>query len=533
MVFGDNVKNLTKEMTRGYYNNNETALEAFEQRKVEGLSLSDRVWKYTDQFKDEIEMGLSVGLKSGKSAEDLQRELQDFLRHPDMLFRRVRDEFGQLQLSKRAAAYHPGRGVYRSSYKNARRLAATEINIAYRTADYTRWQQLDFVVGIEIKTSNNHPEPDICDDLKGKYPKDFKFTGWHPHCRCHAESILKTEDEMAEDTRRILLGKEPAEGSVNKVTADNSDGLAKLSKWAENNAERIEAAKKMGTLPYFVKDNETLLGKSSVATNATNSDSSPLRPMTLKSAPLLVKNPANVKDKEIKTMIQNFAQANPELFNGGLSAVEIVSDNNKIFGYMWNSRQIKNWEFDKTKGNTIGIAYKDFKNGKEIFNPLYELRGAVSAIAKGEKLTFLQEYSLESVWHEIRHASAVGWKDYRKKEQALIDSMEVINQFCARMSYPSFIRSIGGKASHAKKVMEKGLGYTQGVANFNTLLSEMNVSKKAAYNHFKDIIINTPYEDIHDRLIEFVEVKGKYKKGKAKDIVESLGFLPDSFKAKI
>ena len=21
---------------------------------------------------------------------------------------------------------------------------------------------------------------DICDDLKGRYPKDFKFTGWHP-----------------------------------------------------------------------------------------------------------------------------------------------------------------------------------------------------------------------------------------------------------------------------------------------------------------------------------------------------------------
>lgn len=244
--------------------------------------------------------------------------------------------------------------------------------------------------------------------------------------------------------------------------------------------------------------------------------------MTLNSAPLLVKNPANVKDKEIKTMIQNFAQANPELFNGGLSAVEIVSNNNKIFGYMWNTRQIKNWEFDKAKGNTIGIAYKDFKNGKEIFNPLYELRGAMSAIAKGEKLTFLQEYSLESVWHEIRHASAVGWKDYRKKMRKLNTSMEVINQFCARMSYPSFIRSIGGRASHTKKVMEKGLGYIQEVANFNTLLSEMKVSKKTAYNHFRDMIIKKPYEDIHEELIKFVATKGGYEMKAAKKIVESL-----------
>ena len=40
------------------------------------------------------------------------------------------------------------RGVYRSSYNNARRLAATETNIAYRTADHLRWQQMDFVISL-------------------------------------------------------------------------------------------------------------------------------------------------------------------------------------------------------------------------------------------------------------------------------------------------------------------------------------------------------------------------------------------------
>ena len=47
------------------------------------------------------------------------------------------------------------------------------------TADYERWQQLDFVVGIEIKLSNNHtlngmPFTDICDKLKGRYPKGLQ-----------------------------------------------------------------------------------------------------------------------------------------------------------------------------------------------------------------------------------------------------------------------------------------------------------------------------------------------------------------------
>lgn len=139
------------------------------------MNLSDRVWRYTEQFKSEIELGIDIGLRDGLSADELSRDLRQYLQHPDKLLRRVRDEHGNLVLSKAAKAFHPGQGVYRSSYKNARRLAATETNMAYRTADYVRWQQLDFVVGIEIHLSNNHtlngvPFEDICDFLQGRYP---------------------------------------------------------------------------------------------------------------------------------------------------------------------------------------------------------------------------------------------------------------------------------------------------------------------------------------------------------------------------
>lgn len=92
-------------------------------------------------------------------------------------------------------AYHPGRGVYRSSARNAQRLARTEINMAYRKAEQERWKSFDFVVGYEVKTTQNgrHVE-DICDCLAGKYRKDFKFLGWHPMCMCYSIPILKTED---------------------------------------------------------------------------------------------------------------------------------------------------------------------------------------------------------------------------------------------------------------------------------------------------------------------------------------------------
>lgn len=252
-VFGDNAENLTEEQSRKYYSTNDTARQAFIERKTAGMSLSDRVWRYTEQFKSEIEMGIDIGLRDGLSADELSRELRQYLRYPDKLFRRVRDEHGVLQLSKAAKAFHPGQGVYRSSYKNARRLAATETNMAYRTADYVRWQQLDFVVGIEIRLSNNHtlngvPFEDICDFLKGKYPKDFKFVGWHPHCRCHVVTILKTPEEMAEDNRRIMAGQPVSTRSVNTV----GDVPEKFNKWVEDNKER---AKGWSSMPYFIRQN--------------------------------------------------------------------------------------------------------------------------------------------------------------------------------------------------------------------------------------------------------------------------------------
>lgn len=243
-----------------YFGRNEGARAAFIARRSGGLTLSDRVWKYSEQFSGEIEMGLDIGIRDGLSASEMARSLKQWLQYPDKLFRRVRDEHGVLRLSQAAKAFHPGRGVYRSSYQNARRLAATETNMAYRTADYERWQRLDFVVGMEVRLSNNHnckgvPAGafyDICDELKGRYPKDFKFTGWHPLCRCHAVPITKTEEEMAADDERVLAGEEPSEGSVNAVTELPSS----FKGWANDNADRIAFARSNGTLPYFIKDNE-------------------------------------------------------------------------------------------------------------------------------------------------------------------------------------------------------------------------------------------------------------------------------------
>lgn len=243
-------KNFEKTRFARYFNRNEKALQAFQRRKIDGFRLSDKVWKLTEQYKQDLELALDIGIRDGRSAAELSRDVRHFLNKPTALFRRVRDEHGQLVLSQNALSYNPGAGTYRSAYKNAMRLTRTEINMAYHTADEKRWEQLDFVVGYEVKRSGHEYDCDLCSSLVGKYPKDFHFAGWHPHCRCYIIPILKTMDEIDEDSVLILDGQSPinANNSVNAV----KDVPENFKSWLSDNKER---AKKAKSLPYFMRDN--------------------------------------------------------------------------------------------------------------------------------------------------------------------------------------------------------------------------------------------------------------------------------------
>lgn len=254
---------LTPEEAEQYQARNLEALQSFQQRKVEGLGLSQRVWKYVGDIKDTIELGIDVGLGEGRSAQQLSKDLRQCLQQPDKLFRRVRDKYGNLRLSKAAALYHPGQGVYRSSARNAQRLARTEVNMAYRQAEYLRWQQLDFVVGIRIWLSNNHtvldskgrPQPlvDICDELKGDYPKTFRFVGWHPQCRCQVTPILSDYDEYNKDRGNRL--KAIVRGQAYKSMPSRRQVTAMPENFTQYIDSIRERAKGWKSQPYYIRDN--------------------------------------------------------------------------------------------------------------------------------------------------------------------------------------------------------------------------------------------------------------------------------------
>lgn len=226
------------------------AVQQIANRIVGGMNLSERIWHISDSFYKEIETALDIALRDGTPADRLATELKQYLRHPDKLFRRVRDEHGQLRLSKAAQAYHPGQGVYRSSFRNARRLAVTETNMAYHAADHERWQALDFVLGYEVQVSGTNPNVcPLCMELAGKYPKEFKFVGWHPHCRCHALPILEKPQAFKARQQALLRGERiPPIGAV-KAPPDN------FTAHLANNTDRIASAQRNGTLPYYLRDN--------------------------------------------------------------------------------------------------------------------------------------------------------------------------------------------------------------------------------------------------------------------------------------
>lgn len=220
---------------------------------------------------------------------------------------------------------------------------------------------------MRITLSNNHTLngkafTDICDDLsaplgstntsgRGCYPKDFKFTGWHPFCRCFAVSILKTDKEMSEDNKRIMAGEEPSKTSVNSVT----DVPKEFTTWIEDNKERILAADVRGTLPYFIKDNATAVSRlidsplksvgvskvvGTIAGNQAATELSILakslgidigEPMTFEEANEMRGNPHFAKDKAYRVNCQTCVVAN-EMRRRGLNVEALPNTKGSALG---------------------------------------------------------------------------------------------------------------------------------------------------------------------------------------------------------
>ena len=240
-----------------------------------GLNLAQTVWNYCQQTKSEFEMAMSNtiadGIKKGSSAEEIGKSIRRYLNDPDMMYRRYHTIKVQKNGKKKDVVTwrrrriidgkvrfieepleKVGMGVYRSARKNALRVARTEINSAYHKARNERWQNEPFVIGQYIHVSPQHNIDDICNDLEGRYPKDYVWISWHPQCICTSDPITIQGEEKKEFYKRLMAGEDMSNYVSPFAVLTMPE---KYNQYIKDNSEAIVKAGMRGKLAWHLQDN--------------------------------------------------------------------------------------------------------------------------------------------------------------------------------------------------------------------------------------------------------------------------------------
>ena len=240
-----------------------------------GLNLAQIVWNYCQQTKSEFEMAMSNtiadGIKKGSSAEEVGKSIRKYLNDPDMMYRRYHTIKVQKNGKKKDVVTwrrrriidgkvrfieepleKVGMGVYRSARKNALRVARTEINSAYHKARNERWQNEPFVIGQYIHVSPQHNIDDICNDLEGRYPKDYVWISWHPQCICTSDPITIQGEEKKEFYKRLMAGEDMSNYVSPFAVLTMPE---KYNQYIKDNSEAIVKAGMRGKLAWHLQDN--------------------------------------------------------------------------------------------------------------------------------------------------------------------------------------------------------------------------------------------------------------------------------------
>ena len=392
------------------------SLSAFEALKndidANGFKLSDRVWNITQQTKSQLEFYLDSGVVAGRNSNGISSDIRQILQNPQKRFRRIRNEKGELVLSQPMKDYHPGQGVYRSAYKNALRTSATTTNTAYRSADYERWSKQDFILGIEIHRSANNRGPcKICDAMVGKYPKTFKFTGFHPFCICFATPITMEPENFADFLLNDTVPKE-------QVITDIPQGA---KDFVIENKDGLQSA-------FWYKDNFTNDGglqREIVSQPITNEVIKVSKPKRIKTDSEI----ANIKQK-------------------------------------WNERKLYN-KITNTE-NEIRLN-KSFETGV-----LFDRNGNVVIDKRGAKysVTFTDEECAKMKDCVFTHNHPRGWQEPEKSLGRIGNSFSPADMYLAIAHNVSEMRAVTPNYTFAMKRPEEGWGIT--ISKFEKLVNREN-----------------------------------------------------------
>jgi len=158
------------------------AMDALVRTSYGGIAFSRRVWDVTWPVERQIRNQINLAVLTGMSADKVSRNIRSYLGLPKAFRGLAFKEF------------HPGPGVYRSAYKNALRLAGTEINRGFVEGIFRYGMEKNWILGYIWRTGSGNPCEE-CEDNEGEYfPKDEPPNiPLHPHCYCWPEIVCKQE----------------------------------------------------------------------------------------------------------------------------------------------------------------------------------------------------------------------------------------------------------------------------------------------------------------------------------------------------
>lgn len=179
---------------------------------------------------------------------------------------------------------------------------------------------------------------------------------------------------------------------------------------------------------------------------------------------------------------------------------------------------------------TYWISQRDFPASNN-FNPAADLKNAWNKIAKEKKLTFNEEYAIESLWHETVHNRQI--PTYAGGERTVTRRMmETVTQWVARRTYPRFVESLGGTAAHQKAIIKGGYGYGSWIRNFDKLREALGIAddeKMLAY--FEEVIKTADRKKYQGAIVDYFVKNAKVKvtRSQVNEFLRHTDYTPSGF----
>ncbi|MEO7958421.1 MAG: phage minor head protein [Fibrobacteria bacterium] len=198
------------------------------------------------------------------------------------------------------------------------------------------------------------------------------------------------------------------------------------------------------------------------------------------------------KEHPVKTyadftpLMKAFHEENPGIFFRGFSEVETKYTDDYFAA-------------TDSRGKII-LSTRTFPESDGL-NPARDFKEALTKIRKGGELTFNEEYSVETVWHEVLHNRARG-KMPLPQFSFEREIMETVNQLVARHTYPDFLSALGGLEAHGERILLEGYGYGRWVENFRAILKASGLKEPNVMDALTEVSFYRPWNEIPDAVAE-------------------------------